>query len=74
MYWLVIKYQIFISFGWIFTNLMGRPKSDRHKVKTGVTIDPDLFDWVQSKIESKEFANLTHAIEKGLLLLKEKMG
>ena len=53
---------------------MARPKVSRRKVKTGVTIDPDLFDWVQSKIESKEFANLTHAIEKGLLLLKEKIG
>ena len=52
---------------------MGRPKIGRHKVKTGITIDPDLFEWVQSKIASKEFANLTHAVEKGLLLLKEKM-
>ena len=49
---------------------MVRPKTERHKVKTGVTIDPELFDWVQSKIKSKEFANLTHAVEKGLLLLK----
>ena len=53
---------------------MARPKVERRKVKTGVTIDPELFDWVQSKIKSKDFANITHAIEKGLLLLKEKMG
>jgi len=52
---------------------MGRPKIERRKIKTGITIDPDLFDWVQSKIESKEFANLTHAVERGLTLLREKL-
>jgi hypothetical protein len=52
---------------------MGRPKVERRKIKTGITIDPDLFDWVQKKIEIKEFSNLTHAIEKSLLLMKEKM-
>ena len=52
---------------------MGRPKIARRKIKTGITIDPDLFDWVQKKIEIKEFSNLTHALEKGLMLLREKM-
>jgi len=54
---------------------MARPKkTSRHKIKTSVTLEPELFDWIQSKIESKEFANITHAVEKGLLLLKDKMG
>jgi Arc/MetJ-type ribon-helix-helix transcriptional regulator len=52
---------------------VSRPKKERRKVKTGVTIDPDLYDWVESQVESKEFANITHAVEKGLFLLKEKM-
>jgi len=52
---------------------MGRPKVKRRKIKTGITLDPDLFDWVQKKIEIKEFSNLTHAIEKSLLLMKEMM-
>lgn len=52
---------------------MVRPKVERRKIKTGVTIDPDLFDWIQSKIKTKEFSNLTHAVERGLILLKEKM-
>lgn len=52
---------------------MARPKVIRRKIKTGITIEPDLFDWVQTKIKTKEFANLTHAVEKGLLLLKEKL-
>lgn len=65
-------YQIFICFGWILTT-MGRPKVGQRKIKTGVTIDPELYEWVQSKIESKEFANLTHAVERGLYLLKDEI-
>ena len=52
---------------------MGRPKKARRKKKTGVTIDPDLYDWVMAKVKAKEFANITHAVEKGLYLLKEQM-
>ncbi|MCK4349197.1 MAG: hypothetical protein KAW47_11340 [Thermoplasmatales archaeon] len=53
---------------------MARPKkTSRHKIKTSITLEPELFDWIQSKIKSKEFANITHAVEKALLLLKEKM-
>ena len=52
---------------------MVRPKkTSRRKVKTSITLEPELFDWIQSKIETKEFANITHAIEKGILLLKAK--
>jgi len=72
LFWLVIYKQIFICFGWIFTT-MGRPKKTQHKIKTGITLDPELFEWVQSKIEIKEFSNLTHAIEKSLMLMREKM-
>jgi hypothetical protein len=67
-----INYPIFIYFGWILTT-MARPKKDRKKVKNGLTIDPDLFEWVQSKIETKDFSTLSHAVNKALLLLKEKM-
>ena len=52
---------------------MARPKIERHKVKTSITLEPDLFEWIQSKIKSKEFANLTHAVERGLLLLRKKI-
>jgi hypothetical protein len=34
---------------------------------------PELFEWIQSKIAIKEFSNLTHAVERGLLLLREKI-
>jgi len=52
---------------------MGRPKVTQRKIKTGITLDPELFEWIQSKIKTKEFSNLTHAVERGLLILKEKM-
>lgn len=52
---------------------MGRPKKTQRKIKTGITLDPELFEWVQSKIKIKEFSNLTHAIEKSLILMREKM-
>ena len=52
---------------------MARPKIERRKIKTSITLDPDLYNWILSNVESKEFANLTHAVEKGLLLLKSKM-
>jgi Arc/MetJ-type ribon-helix-helix transcriptional regulator len=52
---------------------MARPKINRHKIKTSVTIDPELYNWVQEKIITKEFSNLTHAVERGLYLLKEEV-
>ena len=64
--------EVFISFYRIYT-YMARPNITRHKIKTSITIDPELYQWVQSQIKVKEFANLTHAIERGLILLKKKM-
>jgi hypothetical protein len=52
---------------------MVRPKKERKKIKTGITIDPDLYDWVQSRIEIKDFSHLSHAVNKALLLLKKEM-
>jgi hypothetical protein len=52
---------------------MGRPKVTQRKIKTGITLDPELYEWIQLKIKTKEVSNLTHAVERGLLLLKEKI-
>lgn len=41
------------------------------KISKTVTIDDRLISWVESKIEEKEFGSLSHAIEKGLTLLKK---
>jgi len=45
-----------------------RPKGKIHSV----IIDKELDAWVESKIESRQLGSWSHAIEWGLLLLKEK--
>ena len=41
------------------------------KQKRTVSINEGLIEWVQTMIEKKEFASLSHAIQKALLKLKE---
>ena len=54
---------------------MSRPKinPNRRKMKTSITLDKELYNWVQSKIETKEFSSLTHAVERGLLELRNRL-
>ena len=42
------------------------------KVKKTITTDKDLLEWVEQKIEQKEFGSVSHAIEKALTKLKEE--
>lgn len=42
------------------------------KIKTSITIDEDLLSWIDKLIESKRFANRTHAIEYALQRLRER--
>jgi Arc/MetJ-type ribon-helix-helix transcriptional regulator len=46
-----------------------KPKGETHSVR----IDKDLDDWVESKITSSELGNWSHAIQWGIILLKEKL-
>ena len=46
----------------------------RNRIPRSITLPKNLDEWVQSKIKTKDFANFTHAVEKALILLKEKMG
>jgi len=46
-----------------------KPKGETHSVR----IDKYLDDWVESMIASQEFGSWTHAIQRGLTLLKEKL-
>jgi Arc/MetJ-type ribon-helix-helix transcriptional regulator len=41
------------------------------KTPKTVTINKELLDWINKKIEEKEFASLSHAVEKGLYILKK---
>jgi Arc/MetJ-type ribon-helix-helix transcriptional regulator len=40
------------------------------KTKKTVTLDSELIEWLKQKIKEKEFGSLSHAIEKGLTVLK----
>jgi Arc/MetJ-type ribon-helix-helix transcriptional regulator len=53
---------------------MGRPakKESQKKVKTGVTIEPELYQWISKNIDERKFNNVSHAVNWGLALLKEK--
>jgi len=42
----------------------------RVKVSKTVTIDRELVEWMEGMIEKKEFASLSHAIEKALTKLR----
>jgi Arc/MetJ-type ribon-helix-helix transcriptional regulator len=42
------------------------------KLKKTVAIDKDIYDWVMQKVKLKEYASLSHAIQKALLDLKLK--
>lgn len=46
-----------------------RPKGETHSVR----IDKELDAWVESKIASHQLGSWSHAIEWGLILLKEKI-
>jgi len=53
---------------------MVRPKKEGSKsVKRSVSIDPDLFKWVNDKIKIKRFSTLSHAINEALLQIKKRM-
>jgi len=42
------------------------------KLKKTIAIDQDLYEWVMKKVKVKEYASLSHAVQKALLDLKTK--
>ena len=53
---------------------MVRPKKKgRLAVKRSVSIDPELFDWIESKIKEKRFSTISHAVNEALLNLKKEI-
>lgn len=53
---------------------MGRPIAGRdNKVQITTRLDPDLLEWTRANVgPGKRFGSVTHAIESGLLKLKEE--
>ena len=46
-----------------------RPKGETHSVR----IDKELDAWVESKIESRQIGSWSHAIEWGLMVLRDEL-
>ena len=42
------------------------------KIKTSISLDEDLLDWINKMVKLKRFANTTHAIEYALQRLREQ--
>ena len=45
----------------------------RNRIPRSITLPMELDEWVQSKIETRDFANFTHAVEKALIMLKDNI-
>ena len=41
------------------------------RVSITITLPPDLMDYLKSKVESREFANIAHGVELCVLRYKE---
>lgn len=43
------------------------------KVKVSFTMDPDLHEWIMGRVgPGKQFANLSHALERAVYLMRER--
>lgn len=48
------------------------PPDHGRKKKVSVTPSPELLEWVMARVgDGKEFASVTHAVERGWALLRE---
>jgi len=49
-----------------------RPQAHGHKIRANVTVTPELYEWVHARVGAgREFASFSHAVERGLALLRE---
>lgn len=47
--------------------------ASRRKVKTGVSLDPALYEWVHARAgPGRQFSSVTHALECGIVALQER--
>lgn len=45
----------------------------RPKVKIGISLDADMYDWIAARTgPGREFASVSHAIERAVALLQER--
>ena len=48
------------------------PRKEKRKMKVSGTVDDELFKWMKKKINDGTFYNPSHAIQRGLVKLKEE--
>ena len=52
---------------------MVRPKKKGPKyVKTSVSIDPELYNWIKLKVKEKRFSTTSHAVNESLQKFKNE--
>jgi hypothetical protein len=47
------------------------PRKEKRKMKISGTVDDDLYKWMRKRIQDGTFYNPSHAIQRGLVKLKE---
>jgi Arc/MetJ-type ribon-helix-helix transcriptional regulator len=51
-----------------------RPKLHGHKIRVSVTLSPEIYEWAAKRVgPGADFASLSHAIERALVLLRERV-
>ena len=48
------------------------PRKEKRRMKVSGTVSDDLFKWMKKKISEGTFYNPSHAIQRGLVRLKEE--
>lgn len=52
---------------------MARAQRPKPKVKIGISIDPELYDWLLQRTGSgREFASISHAVERSVAQYQAK--
>jgi Arc/MetJ-type ribon-helix-helix transcriptional regulator len=50
------------------------PRPHGKKIRSTVTISPDLYAWVEARTGSgREFGSISHAVERGLAALRREV-
>jgi len=49
-----------------------KEKIRRPKVTKTITINRELLEWIEKKIEEREFASVSHCVEKAIFHLKRE--
>lgn len=56
------------------TFVMSMPRGSRPKVKIGISLDPDLYEWIVARTGTGgEFASISHAIERSVYLYQRSV-